>query len=43
MVFRTQRVNDASYNVFLIPTDAVEEGVVEFKLDAQTPMSILYE
>ena len=29
-------VNDASYNV-PDPTDAVEEGVVEFKLDAQTP------
>ena len=42
MVFRTKRVNDASYNVFQDSTDAVEEGVVEFKLDAQTPNVTYY-
>ena len=42
MVFRTKRVNDASYNAFQDSTDAIEEGVVEFKLDAQTPDVIYY-
>ena len=42
LVFRTKRVNDASYNVFQDSTDAVEQGVVEFKLDANTPNVIYY-
>ena len=42
MVFRTKRSNDPSYNVFQDSTDAIEEGVVEFKLDEQTPNVIYY-
>ena len=42
MVFRKKRVNDSSFNVFQDSTDAIEEGVLEFKLDAQTPDVIYY-
>ena len=42
IVFRTKRVNDASYNVIQDSTDSVDNGVIELKLDAQTPDVIYY-
>ena len=42
LVFRTKRVNDNSFNVIQDSSDSTDVGVIEFKLDAQTPDVIYY-
>ena len=41
-MFRTKRVNDNSFNVIQDSSDSTDVGVIEFKLDAQTPDVIYY-
>jgi len=42
LVFRSKRVNDASYNIIQDSTAGIESGVIEFKLSDTTPDTIYY-
>ena len=42
IVFRTKRVEDPSYNIIQDSSDATDNGIIEFKLDQNTPDVIYY-